>query len=357
MAEKAFNRSEKATPFKLKKAKQKGQSAKSMLCNQLMVLIIAGVGLLWLSASITKALKSDFYTLLHLSGGFNFSFSNWQYLASTLLSKLLGTIMPIFLAVILAVVLGNLLQSGFIWSFEPMKPDVNRLNPVSGFKRLFNLKMVYELVKNLLLFTILCLVVYYCLHSQINTLYQMTQTSPQHYGTVVSHAVVQMSKYVVAVIALAAIIDVLFTRWRFNKEMMMSKQELKDEYKQQQGSPEVKQKRKQLLRQSYQQAQAITQVPQADIIITNPTHIAVALAYDQQRMIAPKIIAKGQDKLAQRIRQIAKKHHVYITENKPLARKLYQQKTGSYIDISDYEMVAHMLRKAYQNKQQGVSDA
>ncbi|WHN66086.1 EscU/YscU/HrcU family type III secretion system export apparatus switch protein [Cysteiniphilum sp. QT6929] len=347
MAEKAFNRSEKATPFKLRKAREKGQTAKSMLTNQLISLVIGGLTLYWLQDQLARDLQQQFYTLLHLSGDFEFSLNNWQKLANLLILQFFELLLPLLLIIVLAVIIANLFQSGFIWSFEPLKPDVKRLNPVDGFKRLFNLKMLYELCKNLLLCGAIALVIYLNFSTQLSTFYHLSLISPKAYGTIISEDIIKVIKSLLVVISIAAVIDIIFVRKRFAKEMMMSKHELKDEYKEQQGNPEIKQKRKSLLRQSYQQTAALGEVKSADIVITNPTHLAVALKYEQGKMIAPKIVARGQAAVARRIRKLAHKYHVYITENKPLARKLYRQKVGSYIEISEYEVVAQLLKDAY----------
>ena len=213
-------------------------------------------------------------------------------------------------------------QTRLLVSGELMKPKFNRINPLEGFKRLFSLKSVINALKGILKISILMVIVYFSIenmfHESAKYLYVDLRASCTH---LFSQGVSMVVKIALAFIALAAL-DILYQWWDYERQIRMSKQEIKEEYKQTEGDPQIKGKIKEMQRKRAQ-SRMMQQVPQADVVIRNPTHFAVALRYHPDEDAAPIVLAKGQDSLALRIVKVAEEHKVAVIENVPLARALY----------------------------------
>ena len=257
-----------------------------------------------------------------------------------LLAKTVGPLVGI---AIFCSVAATFAQTRFLVSTESIKPKFSKLNPLQGFKRLFSLKSLVETAKNLIKITILMFIVYLSVRDLFlessNYLYTDLNVSIAHLVEVVGGMIVRIC---IAFIAVAAV-DFFYQRWDYEKNMMMTKQEVKEEYKQMEGDPQVKGKIKQIQRQRAQQ-RMMQQVPGADVVIRNPTHFAVALRYKPDQDDAPIVLAKGQDAVALRIVQIAEDHKIAVIENVPLARALYAQtELNQFIPQDLYGPVAEVL--------------
>ena len=256
---------------------------------------------------------------------------------------ILKTVGPVVAVSILCAVAATFAQTRFLVSTESIKPKFNRLSPLQGFKRLFSLKSLVETGKNLIKIVILLVIIFLSIRDMFlessNYLYTDLTASVAH---LVEMAWGMVIRICIAFVAVAAL-DFFYQWWDYEKNMMMTKQEVKEEYKQMEGDPQVKGKIKEIQRRRAQQ-RMMQQVPGADVVIRNPTHFAVALRYKPGQDDAPIVLAKGQDSLALRIVQIAEDNHVAVVENVPLARALYAQaELNQFIPEELYDPVAKVL--------------
>ncbi len=253
------------------------------------------------------------------------------------------TALPLLLVTAVCAIAATFLQTKFLVSGELLKPKFNRLSPIQGFKRLFSLKSVVEALKGILKIAVLLILIYNNLTGMFREsqkyLYTDVEAAVQHLATKGFGMIIQI---VIAFVVLAAA-DYLYQWWEYERQMRMSKQEIKEEYKQTEGDPQVKGKIKEIQRQRAQM-RMMQQVPQADVVIRNPTHFAVALRYKPEQDNAPIVLAKGQDELALRIVKTAEEHQVKVIENVPLARALYAQtELNQQIPADLYGAVAEVL--------------
>ena len=256
---------------------------------------------------------------------------------------ILKTVGPVVAAAILCAVAATFAQTRFLVSTESIKPKFSRLSPLQGFKRLFSLKSLVETGKNMIKIVILLVIIFLSIRDMFlessNYLYTDLSAAAAHLVEVAGSMVVRIC---IAFVAVAAL-DFFYQWWDYEKQMMMTKQEVKEEYKQMEGDPQVKGKIKEIQRRRAQQ-RMMQQVPGADVVIRNPTHFAVALRYKPGRDDAPIVLAKGQDAVALRIVQIAEEHKVAVVENVPLARALYAQaELNQFIPEELYDPVAKVL--------------
>ncbi len=259
------------------------------------------------------------------------------------LMVILKTVGPVVAVAILCAVAATFAQTRFLVSTESIKPKFSRLSPLQGFKRLFSLKSLVETGKNMIKIVILLVIIFLSIRDMFlessNYLYTDLTAAVAHLVEVAGGMVVRIC---IAFVAVAAL-DFFYQWWDYEKQMMMTKQEVKEEYKQMEGDPQVKGKIKEIQRRRAQQ-RMMQQVPGADVVIRNPTHFAVALRYKPGRDDAPIVLAKGQDAVALRIVQIAEENKVAVVENVPLARALYAQaELNQFIPEELYDPVAKVL--------------
>jgi len=243
--------------------------------------------------------------------------------------------------------MGQLLQVGFNITAEPLKPQLSRMNPVEGAKRIFSKRALMELGKACLKIGIVTYVAYVALRNDIGKLPSLLWMEPVQAIAYASKLVGKMGLWIGACLLIVAAIDYLYQRWEYEDSIKMSIQDIKDELKQTEGDPQIRSviraRQRQLARSRMMQA-----VPTADVVITNPTHVAVALKYDAKSMAAPIVVAKGAELLAARIREIASENDIPIVENPPLARTLYEAaQVGREIPADLYQAVAEVLAYVY----------
>jgi flagellar biosynthesis protein FlhB len=349
----AQEKTEEATPRRREEARKKGQVFKSMELVSAVTLLTA-------------------YTVIKVAGPFmagrvfSFSRSLWEQGAlqdwsesgvRVLLNQVfLLTAMvsaPVLLAGAVAGVAANVLQVGFVFTLEPMTPNFDRINPASGFKRIFSRRTLAELVKSLIKVTIVGYVAYRTVAGDLEA-----------FPLLVSLEVPQMVQFMIDVVSrlllwtgvalfVMAVADYMYQRWEYEESLKMTKQEIKEEYRQQEGNPEIRAKIRQKQREMARK-RMMQDVKKADVVVTNPTHYAVALSYKQVEMAAPRVLGKGQGFLALRIREVAKEANIPIVENPPLARQLYAAADiGQEIPNDLYQAVAGVLAFVYQLKQKG----
>lgn len=259
---------------------------------------------------------------------------------------LLMLIVLFFSLAISSVVVGAL-QTRFLLSFKPLKADLKRINPIEGFKRMFSTRSLFELAKSIFKMVIVGYVAYTVIRPKFNSfsLYSDMEVS-NSMKFVFDIAYEVMLKCSIALLVLA-IVDYFYQRWEFERSIRMTKQELKEEYREVEGSPEVKRRQREIMAR-LSRGRMLQQVPQADVVITNPTHIAVALKYDPDEMEAPVVLAKGMDEIAQKIIEIARQNNIPIVQNPEVARQLYKMTDiGEQIPEGLYRAVAEILAYVY----------
>lgn len=266
------------------------------------------------------------------------------------------TILPIMVIGSLVSVLCTIAQTRGLVAFESLKPKFNRIDPIQGFKRLFSLRGFVELLKSILKIIILGIVIWGQLKDLMPVIPRLMDMTIPQAMTVAGSAIMEIVKNVAIIMAFVAAADYLYQWYEYEKNLRMSKQEIKEEYKQTEGDPQVKGKIRE--KQNMMARRRMMQnVPAADVVIRNPTHYAVALKYDAKRNRAPVVIAKGQDSLALRIVAVAQQHNIVITENRPLARGLYEAvELDQEIPDRFYQPVAEVLAFVYNLKKKGAAD-
>lgn len=343
-------KTEKATPRKRQEVRGKGQVAKSADVNTALVMLVVFL-VLYFSGTHYKEQVLRFmqqsleqYTLIDLT------IDSVHRIFLTLLKNVAMLVAPIFLAAIAAACLANFLQVGFLFTTEPLKINWSRLDPIQGFRRLISLRALVELLKSLLKISVVGLVTFAFLWSQLEYILSLTTKSLGATLSTLASLTVKMGLYASFALLFLAIFDYLYQRFEFEKNIRMSKQDIKDEYKKTEGDPLIKSRIKQKQREMAMR-RMMQEVPKADVVITNPTHYAVALKYEDGKMDAPIVVAKGVDYVALKIKQLAKEHDVVTVENRPLAQALYRQtEVGDMIPEEFFRAVAEILAYVYRLK-------
>lgn len=347
----AGEKTEKATPKKRKDTRKKGQVAKSTDVNTAVSLLIIFLSLIALGPYMRDRLLSFIKTFYTKSIALELSESNVHELFVDTVKDISLILAPIMLVALLAGIVSNYMQVGFLFSAEVLKPDLNKLSPLKGFKRIYSMRAIVELVKSILKITVVGFAAFMVLWLHYGDILRLPLLTPAEVLTFVSKLTLWMGLAGSGALMPLAGLDYLYQRFDYEKNIRMSKQDIKDEYKKSEGDPIIKSKIKQKQREMAMR-RMMQEVPKADVIITNPTHYAIALKYDEKKMDAPYIVAKGVDHLALKIRQIAKEHDVMTIENRPLARALYDQ-----VDIDQavpeefFKVIAEILAYVYKTKQ------
>lgn len=273
--------------------------------------------------------------------------------SDVLMNSILGGLKILILPMagtIFVVLMSSLLQNGVIFTAEPIMPKLSKISPLGGLKRMFSARSLAEFLKGIVKIIIVGVVGFVAVYPELSHIRQLPNSTAEAMMSYLQSTCLKLLIGILIAMFFIAILDFFFQRWQLTKQLRMTKQEIKDEYKQTEGDPMVKQRLK-ALRQERARQRMMAAVPEADVVITNPTHFAVALKYDSQVMKAPIVVAKGQDLIAQRIRDVAKENDVPIVENKPLAQALYKSvKIDEEIPIVHYEAVAKIISYVYELK-------
>lgn len=345
-------RTEKASPKKRQDARKKGQVLQSREITTAMVLLFAFITLRIFGSTIYREIaefaKKVFVEYPQTEDLYMTDILKKMF-ADTLL-LLLKAMGPLFLVTMLTGIIVSYAQIGFLFTMETISFKFERINPFKGFKRIFSVHGAVELVKSLLKVTIISYVAYSYLNGKASDLLQLMNMNVADIAAFISITSINVAIRICIALILLGVLDYAYQWWEYEKNLKMTKQEVKEEYKQQEGNPEVKSKIKQKQRQM-SMSRMIQEVPKADVVITNPTHFACAIKYDSKVSDAPVLIAKGQDFLAQRIKEIARENRIEIVENKPLARTLYDTvDIGKAIPQELYQAVAEILAFVYNLK-------
>ncbi|MDX1723059.1 MAG: flagellar biosynthesis protein FlhB [Pseudomonas sp.] len=350
-SESGADKSEEPTEKRLRESREKGQIARSRELNTLAIMLAGAGGLLAIGGSLGSALLSI------MSGNFSLSREVIMDERSMMIWLLasgkvaVDAVLPLFLALLVASIVGPISLGGWLFSAKAMAPKMSRMNPLAGLKRMFSAKALVELLKALAKFTLILAVALAVLSANVDDLLAMAhepiESAILHAAQVVGWSALWMACGLV----LIAAVDVPFQLWDNKQKMMMTKQEVRDEYKDSEGKPEVKQRIRQLQREMAER-RMMQAVPQADVVITNPTHFAVALKYDPSKGSAPVLLAKGGDFTALKIREIAQAHQVMLLESPALARAVfYSTELDQEIPAGLYLAVAQVLAYVYQIRQ------
>ena len=260
------------------------------------------------------------------------------------------TIMPILLVSVIISLVVNYLQVGFLYTTKTLKPNFSKLNPMEGFKRLFSMRSAVEMLKSNMKFIILAYIIYKEIKKNMAAFPMLMSSEIIVSIKFIIDLVLSISFKAGIVLMILAVFDYLYQWWEHEKNLRMTKQEVKEEFKQMEGDPHIKSKIKQK-QQEIGMRRMMSQVPEADVVITNPTHYAIALKYDEKLHNAPIVLAKGKDLVAQRIKEKAREHNIEMIENKPLAQALYVAvEVGEEIPTEFYAAIAEILAKIYSIK-------
>lgn len=346
-------KSEEPTDKKIRESREKGQIPRSKELTTLLMTLSAGVFFLFYGA----VMMEDFQILVvrGLSFEREIAFDElkmWNLIVALLVQGI-WMIVPFLLLMALIALVSPMLLGGWSFSTKALAPKLSKLNPVSGLKRMFSVKALIELFKALAKFTLIISIATFFLYSIFGEVLGLgvepLKFAFAHAGTIIIQAFIFVSLSLVIV----ALIDVPFQLWDHNRQLKMTKQEVKEEFKQQEGNPEVKGRIRQIQREMSQQ-RMMQKVPEADVIVTNPTHFAIALKYSPDDMQEPVVLAMGVDFLASQIRTIAQQHNIPIVEAPPLARALYYNaEIDQAIPYDLFKAVAAVLAYVYQLKQTG----
>ena len=350
MAEESFQeRTEEATPRRLEEARKKGQVAKSRELPSVAVMLAGLLTLFWGSSFFYQQFQRLFeFYFSNLR--FSLSVDNMSTLFLLMLKQYLWFLGPFLLILFVVAFLANYLQIGFIFSTDALIPKFSKINPLEGIKRLFSLQSWVELVKAILKVVIVGWVAFSIVLKELPHMTPLLDQSPGQillYTGKISFDIFWKSCLVMMFLAA---MDYLFQRWEWQRSLKMTKQEVKEEYKQTEGDPQVKARIRSIQREMARR-RMMQAVPKADVVITNPTHLAVALQYESGKMSAPMVVAKGAGVIAKKIKELAVKHSVPVVENKPVAQALYKLvEVGQSIPESLYHAVAEILAYVYRLK-------
>ena len=347
------DKTEEPTDKKRRDARKKGQVARSQELNAAFVLL-AGffvIKILW-EYIYTNIADYSAYIFANLATT-SVSVEEVMKVFIEMLAIVGKTAFPIMLGIMILALGINFYQVGLVVSTEKLEPKLDNLNPINGFGRIFSKRSLVELFKSIFKILIIGFFLYLYLKDEIPFMPYFIYYDLPYSLAEIADKIFTMAFQVIGVIMVLAVIDYAYQIWQTTQDLMMTKQEVKDEYKQTEGDPQIKGKIKQKQRQMAM-SRMMQEVPKADVIVTNPTHFAVALMY-QQGMSAPQVIAKGQDLVAKRIKDIARENNITIVENKPLARALFNTvDIGGFVPEELYKAVAEVLAYVYKLKHKKI---
>ncbi|EPE63102.1 flagellar biosynthetic protein FlhB [Exiguobacterium sp. S17] len=347
----AGEKTEKATPRKREDSRKKGQVAKSADLTGAFALFAMFLMLSFLGPyvgqqlfGLTKELLGPTYLLYDLSEGLSGMMIDLVMRAGIILA-------PFLIVAVVFGILINYFQIGSLFSTEAIQPKLERIDPLKGVKRIISMKAVVEFLKSLFKLLIILTTAVAILWQNQKELSRMAVEHVRESVVALAAITIELGLWVSVALLALALLDFFYQRFDFEKSIRMSKQDIKDEYKNSEGDPLIKSKIKQQQREMAMR-RMMQEIPNADVVITNPTHFAVVIRYDDTKDFAPLVVAKGVDQVAFNIRDVAKEHDIPIVENKPLARALYAQlDIGEVVDESFYQAIAEVLAFVYQLKQ------
>ncbi|AJY76583.1 flagellar biosynthesis protein FlhB [Paenibacillus beijingensis] len=343
-------KTEPATPKKRDEARKKGQVSKTQELPGALIILFVFLSFLALGGYYKERLYYLFGGLLQDWLTMDLSSGNVMSLFNSVTMQIIIMLAPVFAIAVLTAIASYYVQIGFLLTGEPLKPKLSKLNPLTGFKHIFSLRSLVELLKSLLKLTVVGLILFFTIWKEWDRILTLGNVPVEELFLFTARLTLQLGIEFAAVLFILAVGDYIYQRYEYEKSLRMSKQDIKDEFIKTEGNPLIKGKIRE--RQKRMALQRMMQeIPKADVVITNPTHFAVALKYDSSKMEAPVILAKGMDYVAQRIKEIAKENGIVTMENKPLARALYDRtEIGDSIPAELFQAVAEVLAYVYKLK-------
>jgi flagellar biosynthetic protein FlhB len=342
----ADEKTEDPTPKKLSEARKKGQVAKSPDLNSAIILIIVGLLIL---VSGDKGFE-DIYRFLYRSLrniNLNVAETNIRSIFIHYMFNFFNITAIIFVTVMIGGTIANLAQSGFLFSTEVLKPNFKKLNPIEGFKNQFSKKSVFNLFKTIMKLVLVVYIAYTFIKANIFNIYHMTDVDLAQIYPYMKGLITNLIFRIAIILLILGVVDLVFQKYDFKKNLRMTKNEIKEEMKQMEGDPKIKSLRKQKQRQ-LATSRMMTDVPKADVVINNPTHISIAIKYEEGVDSAPQVLAMGVDHVAMKIREIAREYEIPMIEDKPLARLLLKKaKVGKVVPVELYRAMAKVLAEIY----------
>jgi len=343
-------RTEKATARRRRKAREEGKVARSQELNSAAMLLLGSLTLWMLGPHLSGQIKDLM----------SYTMSNAPSLASAdpTYIKVFGDyvlrffliMMPVFAVVSVIALTANVAQVGFKITPKAMEPKFEKLDVLKGLKRLFGVRSLVQLVRDTIKLAIVAFVAYNAIANEFNTFFQLPNMTVGELAGAMGKLALVLGLKVGAMMIAIAVLDYIYQKYEFEKSIKMSKQDLKDEHKETEGSPQIKARVRQIQREMARQ-RMMAAVPLADAVVTNPTHIAVALKYEPEQGNAPYVLAKGERLIAERIKEIAREHDIPIIEDKPLARALFRMcDIGDFVPSQLYRAVAELLAYVYRLK-------
>lgn len=349
-------KTEPATAKKLREAREEGKVAKSKELTSAVDLIVLFLVLKVFISFVGTGFMEVFYYVYKSMPDFlvmnapEFSVGAVSSLFVVIFWQMLKISAPFFAFGFSVTLLINIIQVGMKASPKAMQPKLDKFNPINGFKKILSKDSFFELFKSIIKIFIIVYVAYTSIREEVNDIFILYNLPLNQALALCGDVIINTGLKISIIYLVVGLADFFYQKHRFNEEMKMTKQEVKDEYKNTEGNPEIKGRQRQRMREASRQ-RMMQDVPKADVVITNPTHLAVAIKYDPEASKAPVVLAKGEDYLAQKIREMAKENDIEIIENKPLARMLYANvDIGSEIPPELYQSVAEILAMVYNMK-------
>jgi flagellar biosynthesis protein FlhB len=353
LGEQGGDKTEDPTPHRMREAREKGQIAKSREITVAFVLLLSYFFFKYLGVNMWINLSSTATVILQYipeARNFNVAFAGYILLLG--MRAIALVVLPIFGIAFFSTFIAEAMQTGFVFTMDPLSPKIEKLNPLQGFKKMFGLQGIVELIKSLLKIGIVFYISYTVGKEELPNIVLLIEAQPWDALALGASIAYKIAIRVGIFYIVVAVLDYMYKRWEFMKNLKMTKQEVKEEYKRLEGDPMVKQRMRDLQRQVSQQ-RMMSSVPQADVVVTNPTHIAVALKYKAKEMKAPLLLAKGERLIAEKIREIAEKYEISIVENEPLARSIYRTtKVNREVPADLYQAIAEVLAYIYKIKRE-----
>jgi len=351
MAEESYQeRTERATPKKRKEAREKGNVPRSNEVNSAAILLISSLAFILFGKHMFNSVQimmHDIYT--------DFSTIDLTVNNITQMSKNAGIgfaflIGPFMLCLIIAGVAANVIQSGVTFSMQSIQPKLEKINPIAGFKRLFSMRSFVEFIKNIIKMIIILVIGYTTIKSEFIEFFDLANQDVSQIVGFIGSLSIKLFLRIGFIFILLAIMDYAYQKYEYEKNLKMTKQEIKEEYKQSEGDPLIKSRIRSIQREQARR-RMMSEVPKADLVIANPVHLAVALKFNPEEMSAPVVVAKGMRKIAQKIKEIAQQHNIPIIEKPIVARLLYKSaEVGHEIPVELYQVIAEILAQVYQMK-------
>lgn len=339
-----YDKPEPPSPYKLVEARKKGQVRKSTD----LVVWVTSVVALSLTALMINRLAEDFSRFMKRTLQLYdvlLTPDTFFRLAHEAAWFALSSIVPLLLLLIIFSIAIQVFQTGFVWTGAQLKMDFSRLNPVAGMKKLIARKVWFDLLKNLLKLAIVGLVFYWAMPALIRDVLQLGLSSTAHIRVNWVEMMVAVCSLLLLLLLPFALFDFAFSHQDYIRKMRMSKKEVKDEYKKKEGDPHIKSRQRQLQQELLKRSSSLAQVPMANLVVVNPTHIAVAMQFDKHSMLSPKVLSAGKGELAGQIRNLARQHRIPIVHHKKLARQLYREShIGGFVPVSCFKLLVPVYR-------------